>query len=271
LERAAAAVNAAGPQARPTSLADAFAGVLRATGEPGPLTGIERREDAIAEVLAELYAIFAAPDAADAARRLNAGLARHTAALRLVEEPGAAWHLHAERPGDDSWAGWFAATSLVALAVHFASHGAPAWGVCAARGCRHVYARSGPGRPRTTCSAGCATKKRQAELRARRRASTVPPDAIPGGADPRGQAGVRAGDTLDVELRLDTEPRELAAPPDLAAALDPHPEARRFFDGLTASQKRVFVDPIEQAKKPETRQARVEKAVAALRDGRKRP
>jgi hypothetical protein len=32
-----------------------------------------------------------------------------------------------------------------------------------------VYVRSGPGRPRTTCSAICATRKRQADLRARRR------------------------------------------------------------------------------------------------------
>ena len=186
LERAVAAVNAAGPPAGGFR-ADAFVAVLRDAGEPGPLGGIETEAGALAEVLAELYAIFAASDATDAARRLNAALARHTAPLRLVEEPRAPWHLHAERPGDDSWAGWFAAASLVAMAVHFASHGAPAWGICAARGCRHVYARSGPGRPRTTCSAGCATKKRQAELRARRRAGTVGPHAIPGGVEARRQ------------------------------------------------------------------------------------
>ena len=94
---------------------------------------------------------------------------------------------------------------------------------------------------------------------------------LPVSAENRRLAGVQAGETVDVELRLDTEPRDLAAPPDLDAALASHPEARRFFDGLTASQKRAFVDPIEQAKKPETRRARVEKAVVALRAGRKRP
>jgi hypothetical protein len=130
---------------------------------------IEAEAEALTAVLEELYAIFAAaPDAAATARLLNAGLARHTAPLRLIQEPGAAWHLHAEPPGDDSWAGWFAAASLLALAVHFATHGAPAWGVCSAWGCRHVYVQAGPGRPRTTCSPGCAAKKRQAELRARR-------------------------------------------------------------------------------------------------------
>jgi hypothetical protein len=169
LERAAAAVNAAGPPAA-TFTPAVFAGVLRAAGEPGPLEGIDAEAEALAAVLDELYAIFAAaPDATETARRLNAGLARHTAPLRLVEEPGAAWHLHAEPPGEDSWAAWFAAASLVALAVHFAAHGTPAWGVCSARGCRHVYVQAGPGRPRTTCSPGCAAKKRQAELRARRR------------------------------------------------------------------------------------------------------
>jgi hypothetical protein len=170
LERAVAAVNAAGPPAAGGDVAAAFREVLRESGEPGSLDGIADESAALGAVLEELYAIFAAPGAAEAARQLNAGLARHTAPLRLATEPGAAWHLHAEPPGDDSWAGWFAATSLVALAVHFASHGEPAWGVCAAAGCRHVYVRTGPGRPRTTCSPGCAAKKRQAELRARRRA-----------------------------------------------------------------------------------------------------
>jgi CGNR zinc finger protein len=173
LERAAAAVNAAGPPARLRSrheLPGRFADVLRDSGEPGSLAGIEDEADAIAAVLEELYGIFAAPDAAAAARLLNAALARHTGPLRLVEEPGAAWHVHAERAGDESWAGWFAATSLVAMAVHFAEHGAPAWGVCAARGCKHVYVQTGPGRPRTTCSPTCASRRRQAALRARRRA-----------------------------------------------------------------------------------------------------
>jgi hypothetical protein len=174
LERAVAAVNAAGPPAllpAPEALAEPFSRVLHASGEPGPLSGIAAEVTEIAAVLEQLYAIFAAPDPAAAARSLNAALARHTGPLRLVDEPGAAWHLHAEPRGDDSWAGWFAATSLLAMAVHFAEQGAPAWGVCAARDCRHVYVRTGPGRPRTTCSPACAGRHRQAALRARRRAA----------------------------------------------------------------------------------------------------
>jgi hypothetical protein len=93
---------------------------------------------------------------------------------------------------------------------------------------------------------------------------------LPVSAENRRLAGVEAGDEVDVELVLDTEPREIALPSDFAHALADHPEARRFFDGLTAGQQGGFVDPIEQAKRPETRHARIEKAVAALRDGRKR-
>jgi hypothetical protein len=174
LERAAAAVNAAGPPARLSSreeLPGRFADVLRRSGERGPLTGIEDELAPIAAALEELHAIFAAPDPAAAAGLLNAALARHTGPLRLVTEPGAAWHLHAERPGDESWAGWFSATSLVAMAVHFAERGAPAWGVCAAHDCGRIYVQTGPGRPRTTCSPPCASRRRQAALRARRRAA----------------------------------------------------------------------------------------------------
>ena len=91
---------------------------------------------------------------------------------------------------------------------------------------------------------------------------------LPVSAENRGLAGVAAGDDLDVVLELDVAPRQVAVPDDLAAALAPHPDARRFFDGLSNSQKRWFVMPIEDAKKPETRQRRVEKAVAMLREGK---
>lgn len=83
-------------------------------------------------------------------------------------------------------------------------------------------------------------------------------------------AGVGAGDEVDVEIELDTEPREVAVPPDLAEALGRDGKAKAFFEGLTHSQKQGFVLPIEEAKKPETRQRRLEKALGMLREGRKR-
>ena len=81
--------------------------------------------------------------------------------------------------------------------------------------------------------------------------------------------GVAAGDEVAVEIELDTESREVTLPSDFVAALATHPEARRFFDGLTHSQRRAFVEPIEDAKKPETRERRIKRAVTALREGRK--
>ena len=82
----------------------------------------------------------------------------------------------------------------------------------------------------------------------------------------RKEAGVAAGETVDVELVLDTEPRTVTVPPDLAAALEADPEARAFFEGLSYSNKRRIVEPIVDAKTPETRQRRIEKSVAGLHD-----
>ena len=73
--------------------------------------------------------------------------------------------------------------------------------------------------------------------------------------DVRTAAGVAAGQVVDVDIELDTEPRVVAVPPDLAAALDAEPEARRFFETLSYSNKRRIVMPIDDAKSPETRRA----------------
>ena len=84
----------------------------------------------------------------------------------------------------------------------------------------------------------------------------------------RKESGVAAGDTVDVDIELDTEPREVTVPPDLAAALDADADARRFFDGLSYSNKRRIVMPIDDAKTLETRQRRIDRSVEALREGR---
>ena len=56
--------------------------------------------------------------------------------------------------------------------------------------------------------------------------------------------------------------------PDLAEALDRDMEVRRHFDSLSYSKKQRLVLPIEEAKKAETRQRRLDKAVSELREGR---
>ncbi|WP_433435147.1 YdeI/OmpD-associated family protein [Nonomuraea sp. CA-141351] len=90
---------------------------------------------------------------------------------------------------------------------------------------------------------------------------------LPLSAENRQGAGVAAGDEVEVEVALDTAPREIEVPADLAEALEHAPEARKFFESLSYSRKRRYVLQIEGAKKPETRQRRVTDTIAKLADG----
>lgn len=87
-------------------------------------------------------------------------------------------------------------------------------------------------------------------------------------AEHRQAAGIAAGDEIEVDLALDSAPREVTAPPDFAEALSRNAKARRFFDGLSYSNRRRIVLSIEGAKAPETRQRRIAKAIDNLRAGR---
>jgi hypothetical protein len=86
-------------------------------------------------------------------------------------------------------------------------------------------------------------------------------------AENRAGAGVSGGDEVDVELALDTAPREVTVPLDFADALDRDAEARQSFDELSYSNKRRYVLSIEDAKTAETRQRRIAKAVSTLHEG----
>jgi len=91
---------------------------------------------------------------------------------------------------------------------------------------------------------------------------------IPVSAVVRAEAGVAAGDELDVDIALDDQPREVSLPADLAGALDADPGARAFYDGLSYSKRNAYVVWVESAKKPETRERRVAEAAALLAAGR---
>ncbi|MFP5370190.1 MAG: YdeI/OmpD-associated family protein [Actinomycetes bacterium] len=90
---------------------------------------------------------------------------------------------------------------------------------------------------------------------------------VPLAAEHREAAGLKAGDEVDVHVELDTAPREVAVPEDLTAALDE--PVRSAFDALAHSHRKEWVRWIEEAKKPETRVARIEKTVESLRAGKK--
>ena len=87
---------------------------------------------------------------------------------------------------------------------------------------------------------------------------------LPVSAEHRAGIGVAAGDEVDVDLELDTTLREVTVPPDFAQALDQEAEAKRFFEGLSYSNRLRHVLAIDQA---ETRLRRIEKAVSMLREG----
>jgi uncharacterized protein YdeI (YjbR/CyaY-like superfamily) len=87
-------------------------------------------------------------------------------------------------------------------------------------------------------------------------------------AENRARTTVAAGDEVEVEIELDSEPREVSVPPDFTDALERDADDRRFFDGLSCSNKLRHVLSIEQAKTAETRQRRIAKAVGMLREGR---
>jgi hypothetical protein len=92
---------------------------------------------------------------------------------------------------------------------------------------------------------------------------------LPLSAENREAAGVAAGDEVDVGIELDTAPREVTLPADLADALGADAAARKFFDGLSYTYRKEWVRWVEEAKKAETRQARIAMAVDGLRAGKR--
>jgi bifunctional DNA-binding transcriptional regulator/antitoxin component of YhaV-PrlF toxin-antitoxin module len=82
----------------------------------------------------------------------------------------------------------------------------------------------------------------------------------------REAARVGVGDEVEIEVARDDRPRVLELAPELRAALAAEPVLRARFDGLSFSRRRELADPVADAVKPETRAARVEKALARLRE-----
>ncbi len=83
-------------------------------------------------------------------------------------------------------------------------------------------------------------------------------------AEHREAAGVKAGDTLDITLELDTAPRNVELPDDLAAALAAVAGARAAFDDSSPSKRKEFVRQVEDAKTEETRTRRIATVVSKV-------
>lgn len=79
----------------------------------------------------------------------------------------------------------------------------------------------------------------------------------------RAASGLGAGDDVEVRLEVDNVPRTMVIPEDLSSALIAAGALDAFL-GLSYSRQRGFIEPVESAKTPETRQRRIEKAVSAV-------
>lgn len=87
---------------------------------------------------------------------------------------------------------------------------------------------------------------------------------LPLSQERRAAAGVAPGDVVEVTLELDTAPRTVELPDDLAAALAARPGARAAFDALAYSARKEHVRQVTEAKAKETRERRIAKIVAGL-------
>ena len=73
----------------------------------------------------------------------------------------------------------------------------------------------------------------------------------------REKVGKQAGDTVTITLREDVAPRTVKVPPDVARALRTIPSARDFFETLSFTHKREYIECINGAKQLETRKRRI--------------
>jgi len=87
-------------------------------------------------------------------------------------------------------------------------------------------------------------------------------------AQHRKGANIAAGDTIEVTITLDTDPRVVEVPAELAELLKKNSAARQYFDSLSNSKKKGITLPITDAKTAETRNRRLEKAISLLNEGK---
>jgi Bacteriocin-protection, YdeI or OmpD-Associated/Domain of unknown function (DUF1905) len=87
----------------------------------------------------------------------------------------------------------------------------------------------------------------------------------------REKAGIAIGDEVTVELELDDEPRTVEVPQPLRRALDEHAEAKAAFERLSYTHRREYAEWIAEAKREETRERRVGKAIEMLETGVRHP
>lgn len=87
--------------------------------------------------------------------------------------------------------------------------------------------------------------------------------------DIREKIGKTIGDEIEITLEEDTEPREVEVPPDLLSALQGDSETFKLFQGLSYTHQKEYIQWIEEARRAETRAARIEQTLQMLKQGKK--
>lgn len=93
---------------------------------------------------------------------------------------------------------------------------------------------------------------------------------IPVSAVVRENAGVAAGDPVDVGVVIDSTQRTVDIPADFAAAFVANPAAKSYFATLSNSVQRYHIDTVNAAKSDDTRQRRIDKAIGLFLEGKPR-
>ena len=84
----------------------------------------------------------------------------------------------------------------------------------------------------------------------------------------REQTGVAVGDELELEIALDSEPRAVEVPEDLAERLADDDAARAAFDAIAYTHRKAFARWVADARRPDTRRRRIAETLTMLREGR---
>ena len=85
----------------------------------------------------------------------------------------------------------------------------------------------------------------------------------------RAKIGKDIGDEVAVTVEEDLEPRVVIIPEDFQKMLDENPNAAKFFQSLSYTHQKEYVQWIEEAKREETRQRRLTKALDMLHNSKK--
>jgi hypothetical protein len=87
----------------------------------------------------------------------------------------------------------------------------------------------------------------------------------------RDAAKIQIGDQIKVRIEADLEERVVELPEGLASGLAKDRAAKKAFDALAFTHRKEYAQWIAGAKKPETRDRRIVKALEMLREGKKAP